>query len=318
MHGWLIIDKGLGKSSAQVVGKVKWLLKNRLKEMSESAMSPRSGVPSEGQKTRRGTIKNFKIGHAGTLDPLASGILPLAIGECTKVVRFLSDADKSYEFEVTWGEERSTDDAEGEVVESSEVRVSREEIEVAMQNFQGKIEQVPPQFSAIKIDGKRAYDLARDGKVADIKTRKITIHKLEILEHSDAKTSFRAHVSKGTYIRAIARDLGRQLGCYGFISQLRRTTHGQFTLENAISLEMLEEMCEKGIEQQAILPVDDVLDDIPELKLSDTEAQRIRNGIVIETPMQDINCIRLYHDNTLLAIAEISDGMLKTIRVFNL
>ena len=307
-HGWLVIDKPLGRSSAQIVGKVKWLM--GLKKL------------------------KLKIGHAGTLDPLASGILPLAIGECTKVVRFLSEASKTYEFEVTWGEESSTDDAEGEAVETSAMRPTREQIEAAMQNFAGEIEQVPPQYSAIKIDGKRAYDLARDGKVADIKTRKITIHKLEIIEenHSpersqsasaparsgEKSTKFRAYVSKGTYIRSIARDMGRELGCYGFISALRRTTHGQFTLEGAISLEQLEEMCEKGSEQQAILPVDDVLDDIPELKLSDEEAQRIRNGIVINVSQSDAENIRLYHNNTLLAIAEISNGILKTHRVFNL
>jgi tRNA pseudouridine55 synthase len=291
-HGWLVIDKPLGLSSAQVVGRVKWLL--QLKQ------------------------KKLKIGHAGTLDPLASGLLPLAIGEATKVVQFLSDADKAYEFEVTWGEERSTDDAEGSVVASSKLQVASEEILKVMESFNGEIEQVPPQHSAIKVDGQRAYDIAREGKVADIKTRKITIHSIELLEHLGGKTKFRVKCSKGTYIRSIARDMGRLLGCFGYVSALRRVAHGQFGLEHAISLENLQEMCEKGVEQAAILPLDEVLDDIPELKLSTQEAQQVRNGIVLKTQMQNTNCIRLYHENTLLAIAEISDGLLKTRRVFNL
>jgi tRNA pseudouridine55 synthase len=297
MHGWLIIDKPLGLSSAQVVGKVKWLL--GLKKL------------------------KLKIGHAGTLDPLATGLLPLAIGEATKVVQFLSDADKEYEFEVTWGEERSTDDAEGAVVASCEIRVLREEIEEVMKNFMGEIEQIPPQHSAIKVDGKRAYALAREQKAGSseqikLKSRKITIHKFELLKHSAHSSLFPAHCSKGTYIRSIARDMGRMLGCFGYVSALRRVAHGQFELRRAISLEKLEEMCEKGEEQAAILPLDEVLDDIPVLKLSDQEAQQIRNGIVIKTVLQDIPCIRLYHDNILVAIAEIHDGLLKSKRVFNL
>ena len=271
---------------------------------------------ASGAATKRG--EKFKVGHAGTLDPLATGILPLAIGECTKVVQFLTDADKAYEFEVTWGEERSTDDAEGFVVNSKQQAVSREEVEAAMENFIGEIEQIPPQHSAIKVDGKRAYDIARDGKVADIKTRKITIHKLELLNHTNHKSQFTVHCSKGTYIRSIARDMGRALGCYGYVSALRRVQHGKFSLQHAISLEKLEELCNNGSEQAAILPLDEILDDIPELKLSESEAQQIRNGIVLETPLQDTPCIRLYHENTLIAIAEISEQKLKTRRVFNL
>jgi len=292
MYGWIIIDKPLGRSSAQVVGRVKWLL--QLKQ------------------------KKLKIGHAGTLDPLATGILPLAIGEATKVVQFLSDADKGYEFEVTWGEERSTDDAEGSVVASSELRVTKEEILQVMESFKGEIDQIPPQHSAIKVDGQRAYDIARDGKVADIKTRKITINKIELLEHSGDRTKFRVHCTKGTYIRSIARDMGRLLGCYGFVSELRRIVHGQFALSSAITLENLEEMCKKGVEQAAILPLDEVLDDIPVLKLTEIEAQQVKNGIVLNTDLQDMPCIRLYHDNTLISIAEVSNQKLITKRVFNL
>ena len=292
IYGWLIIDKPLGLSSAQVVGRVKWIL--QLKQ------------------------KKLKIGHAGTLDPLATGILPLAIGECTKVVQFLTDADKGYEFEVTWGEERSTDDAEGSITQKSDIRCQMSEIETAMKQFQGEIEQIPPQHSAIKVDGQRAYDIARDGKVADIKTRKITINKIELLEHSEHKSKFRVHCSKGTYIRSIARDMGRLLGCYGYVSALRRVAHGQFALTHAITLEKLEEMCKKGVEQAAILPLDEVLDDIPVLKLTEIEAQQVKNGIVLNTELQDTPCIRLYHENILISIAEVSNQKLITRRVFNL
>lgn len=328
MNGWLIIDKPLGLSSAQVVGRVKWLLKNAQNLSLERTQSASGIITQRGENnnsqsasgiaTQRGEIKKLKIGHAGTLDPLASGVLPLAIGEATKVVQFLTDADKAYEFEVTWGEERSTDDAEGEVVQMSDVRCQMSDIKRIMEDFIGEIEQIPPQHSAIKIDGKRAYDIARSGEIADIKTRKITIYKFELLSHTNHKSQFTIHSSKGTYIRSIARDMGRLLGCYGYVSCLRRTNHGKISIDDAISLEKLEELCQKGIEQQAILPVDDVLDDIPELKLSEIEAQQVRNGIVLNTDLQDMPCIRLYHDNVLIAIAEISEQKLKSKRVFNL
>lgn len=296
MNGWIIINKPLGVSSAQVVGKVKWLLK--LKSLKK------------------------KIGHAGTLDPLATGVLPLAVGECTKVVQFLTDADKTYEFEVTWGEERSTDDAEGEVISSSEQLPTNEQINKVVNEFLGEIEQMPPQYSALKVDGQRAYDVARSGGVADIKTRKVTIHKIEILDIAEKSASFRVSCSKGTYIRSIARDMGRLLGCYGYVSKLHRTGHGKFDINQSISLEKLIDMCEKGDEQQAILPVDDILDDIPELKLKEDEARKVRNGIVLNIDaahnISDADLVKVYHDNTLLAIAEISDSKLTTRRVFNL
>jgi tRNA pseudouridine55 synthase len=192
-----------------------------------------------------------------------------------------------------------------------------------MKHFMGEIEQIPPQHSAIKVDGVRAYALARkqladSSKQIELKSRKIVIYKLELLKHTAHSSLFSAHCSKGTYIRSIARDMGRMLGCFGYVSELRRVQHGKFSLSHAISLEKLEEMCKKGVEQEAILPLDEILDDIPELKLSNSEAQQIRNGIVLKTELQDTPCIRLYHENTLLAIAEISAGLLKTRRVFNL
>lgn len=289
-HGWVIIDKPLGASSAKIVARVK-------------------------------RLANSKCGHAGTLDPLASGVLPLALGEATKLTQFLSYADKQYEFEVTWGEERSTDDAEGEVVASSKLQVTREEIEKVMDKFRGEISQTPPQFSAVKIDGQRAYKSAREGKEVEIKPRNLTIHELELTSSAPDKSSFKVTCSKGTYVRSLGRDMGRELGCFGYISSLRRVSHGKFSEKNSISLEKFEELCQKGAEQEVILPPEDVLDDIPELKLSEEEAQKVRNGIVLNIENKnfaDHEKVAVFHDNKLLAVAQTSDGKLKTHRVFNL
>ena len=315
INGWLVIDKPVGMSSAQIVGKVKWLLKNS----KNTAMSLANGVPSEdGEAAARGTIKKFKIGHAGTLDPLATGVLPLAIGEATKIVQFLTDANKRYEFEVTWGEERDTDDAEGLTTRMSDAKYQMSEILNIMEDFKGEIEQTPPQYSAVKLGGKKAYDIARSGEQADIKPRKVNIYDLQITNHQPPVTSFTTHCSKGTYIRSLARDMGRKLGCYGYVSNLHRGSHGKFKIEDAISLEKLEDLCKKGNEQSVIRPVDEILDDIPELKLSKEEAQQVRDGIVLNKNIADERIIRLYHDTTLIAIAEISSGKLKVKRGFNL
>lgn len=292
MNGWLLINKPIGISSAAVVGKVKWLLK--LKQ------------------------KKLKIGHAGTLDPLATGVLPLAIGEATKAIQFLLDSDKKYEFEVSWGRERDTDDAEGEVVANSELKPTNEQINKVIPDFSGIIKQMPPQYSALKIKGKKAYELAREGKEAKLKARNVQIYKLQLISHDGSKSQFELDCSKGTYVRSIARDMGRKLGCYGYVSKLHRVGHGKFDINQTISLEKLENLCEKGIEQQAILPVDEVLDDILDLKLEDKQAQLLRNGIVINIDKPDCDLLKIYHDNTLLAIAEIKNGKLKTRRVFNL
>ncbi len=244
MNGWVNLDKPLGITSAQAVAKAKWLLY---------------------QLPQKDGIKNkIKIGHAGTLDPMASGILPLAVGKATKTVQYMMDAEKSYEFTVTWGQERATDDAEGEVTANSDKRPSEAEILAIITQFTGNIQQVPPNYSAIKLGGRRAYDLARTGQDVEIKPRQVFVKSLEIIQTTNnhqLTTSFICHCGKGVYIRSLARDMGRILGCYGYISTLRRTRVGKFNENNAISLEMLENMVHKGV-SDFLQPVEFVLDDI--------------------------------------------------------
>ena len=289
-NGWLIIDKPLGITSAHVVSKVKRLL---------------------GHDT--------KIGHAGTLDPLATGVLPLALGEATKVVQFLLDTHKEYEFEVTWGEERATDDAEGSVTQMSNIRCQMSEILDAIENFKGEIEQLPPSYSALKIDGKRAYELARKGEEVQLKQRKVTIHELTLTSDIRHLTSvFRMKCSKGTYVRSIARDLGRKLGCFGYVSRLHRSAHGQFNINAAISLEKLEELCQKGAVASSILPLEEVLDGIPAFPLDENETAKIRNGIAIENRINiSGEIIALKNSQKLVALAKLENGKLQPVRVFN-
>ncbi len=245
MNGWINLDKPLDMTSARVVAKVKWLLYQLPKKDSEK--------------------RKIKIGHAGTLDPMASGILPLAVGKATKTVQYMMDAGKTYEFTVTWGQERATDDAEGEVTATSDNRPSEAEILAIIPQFIGDISQTPPNYSAIKLGGKRAYDLARTGQAMDIKSRQVFVKSLEIqkptTDHRLLTTDFICYCGKGTYIRSLARDMGRVLGCYGYISALRRTQVGKFTESSAISLEILENMVHKGC-LDFLLPVETPLDDI--------------------------------------------------------
>ena len=287
-HGWLIINKPVGISSAHVVAKVKRLV---------------------GRKN--------KVGHAGTLDPLAEGVLPIAIGEATKVTQFLLDATKEYEFDVTWGEERDTDDAEGQVVRRAEIGEQRLEItEEVLDKFRGEIEQMPPQFSALKIDGQRAYDIARAGEVADLKARKVNILKLQATSHKLQATTFQMECSKGTYVRSIARDLGRELGCFGYVSRLKRLRHGQFDLENSITLEKFEEYCINDQVSEALLPLEKVLDGIPALSLDSLMAAKIRNGIALDISVQS-ELVALKENEKLVAIASPKNGKLQPVRVFN-
>lgn len=246
MDGWINLDKPLDISSARAVAKAKWLLYQLPKK--------------EGIKSK------IKIGHAGTLDPLASGILPLAVGKATKTVPYMMDAGKAYKFTVTWGQERTTDDAEGEVTQTSDKCPTNTEIEQILPQFIGNIMQTPPNFSAIKLGGKRAYDLARSGQEVAIKPREVFVKSLEIASTLNTSplsltTDFLCHCGKGVYIRSLARDIGRVLGCYGYVSALRRTQVGKFNENNAISLEMLENMVHKGV-SNFLQPVEFVLDDI--------------------------------------------------------
>ncbi|MBL4871116.1 MAG: tRNA pseudouridine(55) synthase TruB, partial [Robiginitomaculum sp.] len=233
VHGWVNFDKPYGMTSTQAVGKVRWLYQAR------------------------------KAGHAGTLDPLASGILPIALGDATKTVPFLVEAVKIYEVEIKWGERTTTLDAEGEVEAASDVRPTRAQIEDALPEFIGEISQIPPAFSAIKIDGKRAYDLARAGVEIEMKARTVRIDSLEVLETTKDTAILRVTCGKGTYIRSLARDLAHALGTEGYALNLRRTAVGPFIQNTALTLDELEELGHKGRVLDVLLSVSTALDDIP-------------------------------------------------------
>jgi tRNA pseudouridine55 synthase len=277
-----------------------------------------------------------KAGHAGTLDPLATGILPLAFGEATKTVSFMQDRSKSYRFTVQWGEERSTDDAAGDVLQSSGLNPQRGAIEALLPRYIGDIMQLPPLFSAIKVDGARAYDLARAGQIPDLKIRPVEVYDFQIMWHDDDKrqTMFSVDCGKGTYVRSLARDLGRDLGCFGYVCQLERTAVGPFTLENAISLDFFTENTDNRNLFDGLLAVRTVLDDIPALALVPQEAARLRNGqsvSFISRPdidrLQDagimvgpgiVTIALATCENREVAMVSVEGATLKTLRLFNL
>lgn len=308
INGWINLNKPVEYTSTQMVGKIRYAMKAQ------------------------------KAGHGGTLDPLASGILPIALGEATKTVNFIQDAIKTYEFEVTWGEQRSTDDAEGKVIEKSDARPMQSDIEKYIPAFIGDVEQIPPQFSAVKIDGERAYDIARDGEQVDIKPRHVYIEKIEILEHKGESTLFRCICGKGTYIRSIARDLGQKLGCFGYISMLKRTQVGVFTLDNAISLDFFQEMIDKPDQvrnsDDFLHPVQTVLGDIPALALKEEEKVRLKNGneltflskddlarldnANIDWKADDPTIALATFEDKAIAMVEIFGAKIQPVRVFNL
>lgn len=289
MDGWIILDKPSGITSAHAVAKVKRLLK-----------------PS-------------KIGHAGTLDPLASGILPLALGEATKTVGYMMDTAKAYAFTVTWGQERDTDDIEGQVTAESPSRPSREAIEGILGAFTGDIQQAPPSYSAIKVDGKRAYDMAREGQEVALKSRQVTVYSLEMVEYSPEKTAFVCHCGKGTYVRSLARDMGRALGCLGHISVLRRLKVGNFMENHAISLEVLSEMMHKG-DLSFLRPVESALDDILAWDINPDQAIRLRHGQTIPKPdgTPDDTVLLARCDGKAVAMCSVLQGSVKPVRVFNI
>ena len=249
ISGWLVIDKPLHMTSTQVVGKVRWL------------------------------TKAAKVGHAGTLDPLATGVLPIALGEATKTVAFAMDKRKTYRFTARWGIATATDDAEGEAVATSEARPSPEDIRTMLPRFIGTIDQAPPAYSAIKIDGERAYDLARAGEAPEMELRPVTVHALALLETPDAEHAvFEAEVGKGCYVRSLARDMALALGTVAHVTQLARLNVGKFGMDRAISLEILEQATHGAALDEHLLPVETALDDIPALALTDAEAGRLRQG----------------------------------------
>ena len=295
VNGWLIFDKPRGMTSTQAVTRVKRL------------------------------YQAAKAGHAGTLDPLATGVLPLALGEATKTVPFVVEGSKQYRFTVRFGAETDTDDADGKVVASSETRPTRAEIEAELPSFTGEIEQVPPRYSALKVDGARAYELARDDEDFELAARRVSIDSLTLIDHPDPdRCVLEAHCGKGTYVRALARDLGRALGALGHVEQLRRTRVGPFGEERAITLSALEALAEGGHEAllTALLPVETALCDIPVLAIAGPDADRLRRGQPVLLRGRDAPIVEgtVYATSrgTLVAVGEVSRGELKPKRIFNL
>ncbi|MGO8908176.1 MAG: tRNA pseudouridine(55) synthase TruB [Bradyrhizobium sp.] len=298
IHGWVVLDKPVGMTSTHAVAVVKRLFQAK------------------------------RAGHAGTLDPLASGGLPIALGEATKTVPFVMDGRKRYRFTVAWGEERDTDDTEGRVVRTSEIRPSADAISALLPRFTGLIEQIPPQYSAIKVQGERAYDLARDGETVDLKPRPVEIHQLTSVEQIDSSHSvFEAECGKGTYVRALARDLGRILGCFGHICALRRTLVGPFGEADMIPLEQLEALCDRaasgeGSLADALMPVETALDDIPALAVTRADAARLHRGQAVLLRGRDAavfrGLVQVAASGQLVALAEVDRGEIVPKRVFNL
>ncbi len=297
VHGWVAFDKPVGMTSTQAVGKI------------------------------RRIFDADKAGHGGTLDPLATGLLPIALGEATKTVQWAMDGRKVYRFEATWGAERTTDDMEGAITGRSDLRPSTKSIESILLQFQGVIQQAPPAFSAIKIDGQRAYDLARAGEAVEMVERPVSIEKLDLVSCPDVDHAvFEVTCGKGTYVRSLARDMGRKLGCLGHVSMLRRISVGPFRESDMISLETLEEISHKPLgdnaKNGALRPLETALDGIPALALSDAEAQRLKQGqpILLRGANAPIACdaVLVTWGSKPLGICSIEQGSLKPKRLFNL
>lgn len=301
ISGWIILDKPEGLGSTQSVAAVK----RNLREA--------------------GFGKKIKVGHGGTLDPLASGVLPIAVGEATKLAGRLLDASKTYEFTISFGTETSTLDAEGEVVARSDRLPTRTELIEVLPKLAGRIEQLPPAYSALKIDGRRAYDLARAGEHVELKTRRVTVHKLEIWGdgtlHVDGELSeatLLANVSKGTYIRSLARDIASALGAVGHVTMLRRLKAGPFTLGRAISLDKLNEIGKGAPIENTILPLEAGLDDIPALDLGPEQARAVRQGRVLTGLPHHDGPYWARSGNVPLALMELTGGNARVVRGFNL
>ncbi len=330
-HGWIILDKPLGLGSTQAVGAVK-------------------------RVCREAGLGKVKVGHGGTLDPLASGVLPIALGEATKLCGRMLDASKEYAFTIAFGEETDTLDLEGKIVVESDTRPTLAEVEAVLPRFTGPIEQVPPVYSAIKVDGERAYDLARSGEAVELKSRQVTIHTLEILPGTGRGTAREtsggrgmpagaalkapplhhpadgppprageelesvtlvAHVSKGTYIRSLARDIARALGTVGHVTMLRRLRAGPFGLDQAISLDKLNEVGKGAPLENVLLPLEAGLVDIPALNLGPEQASMVRQGRVL-TGLPQIDGLHWARCGTVpLALMQLSGGNATVIRGFN-
>jgi len=300
VSGWICLDKPLDMTSTQAVGRV------------------------------RRAFNAQKAGHAGTLDPLATGILPIALGEATKTVPFLMDASKVYRFTIAWGRTTASFDREGAVTATSDVRPSRAEVEAALGAFVGEIEQVPPAFSAVKIEGARAYDLAREGLEVELAPRTVTIHRLVVTAAPDADhTELELECGKGAYVRALVRDLAAALDACGHVAALRRTRVGALGEDRAIGLEKLEELCHRGARPEALLPVETALDDIPALALTTEDAFRLTQGrSIVLLPRQaealkaslpsGSRTVAAFEGGKVVALCEMRAGRLNPVRVLHL
>lgn len=271
-----------------------------------------------------------KGGHAGTLDPLATGVLPIALGEATKTVPFLVDADKSYRFTIAWGRTTATYDREGETLAQSDVRPTLAQVAAVLPRFVGEIDQVPPAYSAIKVDGERAYDLARAGETVELASRKVTIFDARLVDaaHEDHVT-LDIDCGKGTYVRALVRDIADALGACGHVSALRRTRVGAFTEQSAVSLDYLEDLGHKARQSEALLPVETALDDIPALAVTDEDAFRLKQGRSIVLVPRQVEAVKArlkpgsrvvsaMSAGVMVALCEMRAGRLEPSRVFNL
>jgi tRNA pseudouridine55 synthase len=305
VHGWVIVDKPQGVTSTQVVGIVKRVFDAQ------------------------------KAGHAGTLDPMATGVLAIALGEATKTVPFAMDAEKTYRFTAEWGKATDSDDAEGQVIGTSDVRPSREEILAAIPRLTGEIAQVPPIYSAIKVEGERAYDLAREGDAVELKPRPVEIHEVRLLEIPDSDHAvFEMHCGKGAYVRAWVRDFARLLGTLGHVSQLRRTRIGGFSIEQSIGLETLKGFMHSPAAFEHLKPISTALDGIPALAVTGPDAVRLKSGNpILVRPAQfarlveeagdeddDLQGLTVYlssQQGEPIALAELAEGELRPFRVFN-
>ena len=295
VHGWVVLDKPPGMTSTQAVAAVRRLFMAQ------------------------------KAGHAGTLDPLATGVLPIALGEATKTVPFAVDGRKVYRFSVRWGVETDTDDAEGTAVATDASRPSRSQIEALLPQFIGEIMQTPPVFSAIKVDGERAYDLARSGSAVELEARPVVIDRLELVDMPDADTALlETECGRGTYVRALARDLGRLLGCRGHVAALRRTRVGTFTDEGATSLQELQQAADEGGEgglASLLLPIETALEDLLEINVSQADAARLARGQPVLLRGRDAPIVVgdafAISKGTLIALCEVAAGELRPTRVFN-
>jgi tRNA pseudouridine55 synthase len=308
IHGWIVLDKPLEMSSMQAVSKV------------------------------RRYIDAAKAGHGGTLDPLATGVLPIAFGDATKTISYVMDASKEYRFEIVFGEARNTDDAEGEVVETSDNRPTKDEIINILPEFTGDIEQIPPKYSAIKVDGKRSYALARAGKEDEfeLSSRTVTIQRIKLEEcefDSDGKrinkASFIVQCSKGTYVRSLARDVSKKLGTCGYVSMLRRTKCGTFSEKNTILLENIKDLGHSATASEYFYPIEAVLDDILALLISEENARNLLHGRAVlleEIPVKQSQeqenpetgqIVRAMHENRLIALCRIDDDIIVPIKVMS-